>query len=132
VCLDTGVITLQFSKSPPSQVQELFEFLKKGDYIAFIIPPVLIEAYREFAEALNKSFAENCIDILLDLYPINLVHFDKHLLFRAGQLKVQYHSLLSTVDAMILAFGILNKIEIHTTEKTFPTITNLKVIKYYF
>jgi hypothetical protein len=132
ICLDTGPITLYFSKNCSDQIITLFQFIETQQYHAQIIPPVLVEVYKHLSDAGGKSLAESSITKLFTLPCIELVEIEKSTLIKAGQLKVEYPSKLSVVDCLICAYSILKRVELHTTEKELPDIQNLKVIKYYF
>ena len=130
--LDTGLITLFLMENPPEKVVKLFTNIKSEKIKAFIVPPILTEVYKHLCVANGKIFAQNGVIIILERYPIILVEMTKSLIIKAGELKYQYRNELSYVDCFLLACGMLNKLEIHTTEKEFPSIPNLKIVKYQF
>jgi predicted nucleic acid-binding protein len=132
ICLDTGVITLFFMKNPPPEISDLFNSFIAKTFLPHILPPVMIEAYKHFTLARNKAFAQQCINTFLETYPHVLVQFDKALILKTGELKVDFSSELSYVDASLIAYALLNKMELHTTEKDFPEIPRLKAIQYRF
>jgi len=132
ICIDTGIITQFFAKNTPERIINLFEGIRKKSYFPYILSPVLIEVYKHLCISSGKYYAESSITSLLDKYPHTLVNYTRPLIFKAGELKCQFREKLSLVDCSFLGFCILNKMELHTTEKNLPGIPKLKVITYDF
>lgn len=132
ICLDTGPITMFLMENAPEKINTLFSSIKSEKVTAYIVPPILTEVYKHICEARGKEHAQKGMVIVLEQYPIQLVEINKSLIIKAGELKCQYRNELSYVDCFLLAFGIINKVEIHSTEKEFPKIPNLKIVKYNF
>ena len=132
ICLDTGPITLFLMENAPENINVLFNDIKSEKITAHVMPPILTEVYKHLCSARGKFYAQNGLSIILEKYPIQLTEINKSLIIKAGELKCQYRNELSYVDCFLLAFGLLNKVEIHSTEKNFPRIQNLKIIKYKF
>ena len=44
ICLDTGIITLLYSKGKPSQITTLFNQIRKDELEAHIVSPIITEA----------------------------------------------------------------------------------------
>ncbi len=132
VCLDTGPISLYFSKSPPIQIQKLFQEIQVKKVDAFIVSPVLTEVFKHLCIKNGKQFAQTCINNLYERFPVAIVPITKSLTMKAGSLKCHYRTKLSYVDCFILAFGLIEGIPVHTTEKDLPQIPKLKIITYTY
>ena len=132
ICLDTGPIYLNFSKVPPVKISKLFEEIKENKLEAFVVAPVLTEVFKHLCISNGKEFAQVCLNNLYERYPIHIVNINKSLTMKAGVLKCQYRNKLSYVDCFVIAFGLIQGIPIHTTEKELPEIYRLKTITYSF
>jgi predicted nucleic acid-binding protein len=132
ITLDTGPICLYFAKSRLKTVDELFNSLETAKNHAFIIAPILIEVYTHLCVASGKDFANSALFTLYRLPFIEMTSLDPSIILNAGQLKCRYRKKLSYNDCFLLAFALLRKYEVHTTEKDFPMISNLKIITYNF
>ncbi len=132
ICLDTGVITLFLMENAPEKINILFNEILSEKIIAYTLAPVLAEVFKHLCVAKGKLYSQISVSSILDKYPVQLVDINKSLILKAGELKCQYRNELSYVDFFLLAYGLLNKIEIHSTEKDFPMIPNLKIIRYKF
>lgn len=132
ICLDTGPIILNYSKNPPIKIEELFENIKKKNVEAYVVTPVLAEVYKHLCDSNGKDFAQSTINNIYERYPINIININKSLTMKAGYLKCNYRKKLSYVDCFVIAYGLIEGMPIHTTEKNFPEIHKLKIITYSF
>ena len=132
ISLDTGPISLYFTRDHPSRVEKLFESIKSNQIKAFVVAPVLSEVYKHLCVANGKDFANSSIVTLLKSFPIQVVSLNQSLILKAGELKCQYRTKLSYIDCFVMALALIQKIEMHTTEKTLPSISHLKIISYSF
>ena len=137
ICLDSGVLSIFFTKNPTDQVQKLMKEIQQGKVKAYIPKPVLIEAFFHICKNDGKENAKITIINFLEKYPINLVEFDRNLIIFAGQLKCQHRNSLSYIDCMGIAIALNKKIQFHITEINLKKIPNnllgkLKVVKYSF
>jgi len=132
ICLDTGPINLNYSKNPPIKIEELFDNIKKKKVEAYVVTPVLAEVYKHFCVSNGKDFAQSSINNIYERYPINIININKSLTIKAGYLKCNYRKKLSYVDCFVIAYGLIEGMPIHTTEKNLPEIDKLKVITYSF
>jgi predicted nucleic acid-binding protein len=132
IILDIGPITLMLTKDSPKRIKDLFTKIKSKLINAYVVRPVLIEVYKHLCIANGKNFAQSGIIEIMDDYPLKMVEIDKSLIIKAGSLKCSYRTKLSYIDCIVIAFGLLNKLEIHTTEKNFPNIPKLKITPYHF
>ena len=132
VCLDSGVITLFYSKTPPNKISELMKDIKNKKIKAFIVWPIIIEVFKHLCILKGKVHAENTITSFINSYPVNLVDLDESLILKAGALKCQFQTKLSYNDCMVVAYSLNKKFTLHTTEKDLPKIPNLSVKEYKF
>ncbi len=133
-CLDTGVITLCYTDPLPSQISQLKKEILTGKIDAYVVSPVLIEAFSQFCKLKGGiEFAEKTIIEFLNTYPVKMVSLNQSLIIKAGQLKCKFRNILSIVDCIALGYALNKKIEFHTTEKEldklFPKLT---IVKYTF
>ena len=132
ITLDTGPITLLLMKDSPKKIKDIFTKIKSKSIGTYVVQPVLIEVYKHLCIAKGKNFAQSSIIKIMDEYPLKIVEIDKSLIIKAGSLKCSYRTKLSYTDCVVIAFGLLNKLEIHTTEKKLPEIPKLRIILYHF
>ncbi|MHA1143910.1 MAG: PIN domain-containing protein [Candidatus Helarchaeota archaeon] len=132
ICLDTGPISLFYSKKPPNEISSLLKNIKQKKVKAHVIWPILIEVYKNLCILKGKAYAESTIASLMNNYPIILVDMDLSLILKAGALKCQYRNILSYNDCLVIAYSLNKKMTLHTTEKDLPKIPNLFVKKYKF
>lgn len=132
ILLDTGPITLLLMKDSPKKIEDLFTKIKSKSINAYVVRPVLIEVYKHLCIANGKNFAQSGVIKIIDDYPLKLVEIDKSLIIKAGSLKCSYRTKLSYIDCVVIAYGLLNKLEMHTTEKNLPDIPKLKTFFYHF
>ncbi len=132
-CLDTGVITLLYSKEPPKSILKLFKNIKEKDLDAHIVSPIIAEAFYHICKLSGKIIAETTIATFLNTYPINLINLNQSLIIKAGSLKCQYVQALSYNDCYAIAYALNKKVTLHTTEKGLgKLIPNLKLKSYAF
>jgi len=132
ICLDTGLITLNYAKEIPESVFSLFNEIKLGYTPVFLTEIVLVEAYTKITQSFGKEFAQAAINNFIAKIPFTPIIIDLELIKRAGNLKMMYIRKLSYTDCISIAFCIQNKIKFHTTEKELPILSNLIVKKHYF
>ena len=132
IYLDTGVITLYYTKSPPQEVNNLMQEIKQRKVTAYVNLLTLVEVFKNLYIAKGKSFAESSIVSFLNTYPIKLLEANQSVILKAGTLKCQYRRELSYIDCLIIAHSLNQKLTLHTTEKDLPDIPNLLIRKYEF
>ena len=98
----------------------------------FVVTPVLSEVFKHLCVKRGKYYSEKTILTFLDRYPIRVELPNKDLAIKAGELKCSYRVKLSYTDCFVLALALIRKYEVHTTEKNFPSLQNLKIVKYKF
>jgi len=132
-CLDTGVITLLYSKDPPKPILMLFKDIKEKALDAHIVSPIIAEAFYHICKLSGKMVAETTIATFLNTYPINLINLNQSLIIKAGLLKCQYSQDLSYNDCYAIAYALNKKLTLHTTEKGLGNlIPHLKLKSYTF
>jgi hypothetical protein len=132
ICLDTGPITLHFTKDEPNEITILMNDIKQQKTEAHVISPILVEVFKHLCIAKGKQFAELSISSLSKNYPLIFVSLSNDIILKAGGLKCQYRNILSYFDCLVIAYALNEKLVLHTTEKNLPSILNLKVKKYQF
>lgn len=132
ICLDTGPITLHFTKDEPKEISTLMNDIKHQKTEAFVILPILVEVFKHLCIAKGKLFAESSISALQKNYPLILVSLTNDTILKAGGLKCQYRRILSYFDCLVIAYALNERLVLHTTEKELPSIQNLKVKKYQY
>ena len=132
ICLDTGPITLHFTKDEPKEISILMNEIKQQKTEAYVISPILVEVFKHLCIAKGKSFAESSISSLQKNYPLNIILLTNDIILKAGGLKCQYRRILSYFDCLVIAYALNEKLVLHTTEKDLPSIHNLKVKKYQY
>ena len=132
ICLDTGLLTLFYSKNPPHKIIELMDQIKQKKIRTYIVWPVLIEVYKHLCILRGKNYAESTITSLINNYPVNIINLDISLILKAGALKCQHRTTLSYNDCIIIAYSLNKKLVLHSTEKDLPKIPNLSIVKYQF
>lgn len=133
-CLDTGVITLFYSNPLPPRVMDLINCIKSGTIEAYVVSPVLVEAFTQFYKLEGGiGFAEKAIVDLLNTFPLKLVALNQSLIIKAGELKCKHRNVLSLVDCIAIGYAVNKSMEFHTTEKELDKLfPRLKIIKYNF
>ena len=132
ICLDTGPITLHFTKDEPKEITTLMNDIKQKKTEAYVISPILVEVFKHLCIAKGKSFAESSISVLQKNYPLIFVSLTNDTILKAGGLKCQYRRILSYFDCLVIAYALNEKLVLHTTEKDLPSIQNLRVKKYQY
>ncbi len=137
ICVDTGVLSIYFSKDMTNEVTNLMNKIKQKQVEAHILKPVLIELFWHLCRVHGVEAAKTLLLSFLNQVPIEQVELQMPVILKAGSVKCQNPSNLSYIDCMCIAYALNMKIEFHTTEKTFKKIPNLilqrlKVIEYKF
>ena len=132
ICLDTGPITLHFTKDEPKEITNLMNNIKQQKTEAYVISPILVEVFKHLCIAKGTSFAESSISSLHKNYPLIFVSLSNDIILKAGGLKCQYRRILSYFDCLVIAYTLNERLVLHTTEKDLPSIQNLKVKKYQY
>ena len=132
ICLDTGPLTLHFTKDEPEEISSLMQEIKHQKIEAHVITPILVEVFKHLCIAKGKLFAEASISALQINYPLVLVPITNDTILKAGGLKCQYRRILSYFDCLVIAYALNERLVLHTTEKKIPTIQNLKVKTHSF
>lgn len=133
ICLDTGIITLLYSKGKPSQITTLFNQIRKNELEAHIVSPIITEAFFQICKLRGKVDAEITIATFLNTYPIKLINLNQSLIIKAGLLKCQHYNELSYNDCFAVAYALNKKLTFHTTEKNLGKILpNLRIKSYIF
>jgi len=132
ICLDTGPITLHFTKDEPKEITTLMNNIKHQKTEAYVISPILVEVFMHLCIANGQLFAESSLSALHKNYPLKLVPLTNDIILKAGGLKCQYRMVLSYFDCLAIAYALNERLVLHTTEKNLPTIPNLKVKKYQY
>lgn len=133
VCLDTGMITLLYSKDTPQPILQLFKNIKEEKIQAHVLSPLLAESFFHICKLSGKVAAETILATFLNTYPIKLINLNQSLIIKAGLLKCQHAKTLSYNDCFAIAYALNKKFTFYTTEKSigkiFPT---LKLKTYSF
>ena len=133
ICLDTGLITLLYSKDTPQPIKQLFNNIKEKKIEAHVLSPIIAEAFYHICKIEGKVAAETKIATFLNTYPVKLVNLNQSLIIKAGLLKYQRSKILSYNDCFALAYALNKKLTFHTTEKELKQILpNLKLTTYIF
>ncbi len=137
ICIDTGVLSIYFSKDATKAVSELITKIKQKELEAHILKPVFVEVFWHLCRIHGIDAAKSILISFLNQVPIEEVELTLPLIIKAGTIKCQNPSGLSYNDCMCIAYALNMKIPFHTTEKTLKTIPNpvlrrLKVIEYKF
>jgi predicted nucleic acid-binding protein len=133
ICLDTGIITLLYSKDKPGEISKLFRQIMKNEIEAHVVSPIITEAFYHICKLRGKVAAETTVATFLNTYPLKLINLNQSLIIKAGLLKCQYYQELSYNDCFSIAYALNKKLAFHTTEKNLMKILpNLKVKSYIF
>lgn len=133
ICLDTGIITLLYSKDKPNQITSLFTQIRKDELEAHVVSPIITEAFFQICKLRGKVDAEITIATFLNTYPIKLINLNQALIIKAGLLKCQHYNELSYNDCFAIAYALNKKLTFHTTEKDLGKILpNLRIKSYNF
>lgn len=132
-CLDTGVITLLYSKDPPSSIIKLFRDIKEKKIEAHIVSPIMSEVFYHICRLSGKVVAETMVATILNTYPIKLVNLNQTLIIKAGLLKCQHYQFLSYNDCFSIAYALNKKLTFHSTKKDLGRLfSNLRLKSYTF
>jgi len=133
ICLDTGVITLLYSKDTPQPINNLFKDIKEKKVEAHILSPIISEAFYHICKLSGKVAAETRIASFLNSYPLKIINLNQSLIIKAGLLKCQHPKVLSYNDCISIAYALNKKYVFHTTDKGLRKILpNLKLKMYAF
>ncbi|MFW9856930.1 MAG: PIN domain-containing protein [Candidatus Thorarchaeota archaeon] len=132
ICLDTGPITLHFTKDEPKEITSLMNDIKQQKTEAYVIFPILVEVFKHLCIANGKSFAESSVSAFQKNYPVIFVSLSNDIILKAGGLKCQYRRILSYFDCLVIAYVLNESLVLHTTEKDLPSIQNLRVKEYRY
>lgn len=133
ICLDTGIITLLYSKDQPEEISKLFTQIMKNEIEAHVVSPIMTESFYHICKLIGKGAAETTVVTFLNTYPIKLINLNQSLIIKAGLLKFQYYQELSYNDCFAIAYALNKKLAFHTTEKNLKKILpNLNVKSYIF
>jgi PIN domain nuclease of toxin-antitoxin system len=137
ICIDTGVLSIYFSKDITKEVSDLIDKVKKGIVEAHILKPVLVEVFHHLCRVKGLDFAKTTIVSFMNQVPFKEIDLNTPLIIKAGTLKCQNPKKLSYIDCMCIAYALNMKIPLHTTEKTLnklagTNLQNLKTVKYSF
>jgi predicted nucleic acid-binding protein len=130
--LDTGIIVLYLSANPHQKILELIENIKKQNIYAKTTPSVLSEAFKHICIKKGKAHAKISLVSFQSEVPIEIESISNQLAFEAGSIKCQYRDQLSYTDCTLIALAVYNKGTLHTTEKSLPDISKLKIETYIF
>ena len=126
ICLDTGPLTLHFTKDEPKDITTLMNDIKHQKTKAYVITPILVEVFK------HLCIAKSSITALQKNYPLEFGSITHDIILKAGGLKCQYRRILSYFDCLVIAYALNEKLVLHTTEKELPRIQNLRVKKYRY
>jgi len=130
-CIDTGIITQLYSKEPPNSILHFMNSIKAGKIEAYVLSPIIVEAFYHICKLKGKVNAETTIATFLKTYPIKIVNLNQSLIFKAGILKCQHRAELSYNDCYAIALSLNKKITFHTTEKRLRKILPTLQLKIY-
>lgn len=125
IIFDTGVISIYISENSRDK-QKIITILNgslKNQYQIHILTPIITELFSQICYIKGKEVARSIISSLLTVYPIMTIEPDKSILFKAGELKCQYRSLLSYNDCLMIATAMIRKMAWYTTEKKIKAIS---------
>ncbi|OLS11983.1 MAG: hypothetical protein RBG13Loki_4392 [Promethearchaeota archaeon CR_4] len=137
ICLDTGVLSIYFSKNVTKEITLLMTKIKLKQVEAHVLKPVLVEVFWHLCRVHGIDTAKSILLSFVNQVPIEQVELTLPLIIKAGTIKCQIPSGLSYIDCMCIAYSLNLKIPFHTTEKTLKTIPTfilqrLKVVEYRF
>jgi len=132
ISFDTGPISRFLAEDKHSRLEKLFESIRKQEIQAHVVTPVITEVYKHLCVKRGKIYAEKTILTFLDKYQIQIENPNKDLAIKAGEIKCSQRKKLSYTDCYVLAFALLKKMEVHTTEKNLPSLQKLKIVTYKY
>lgn len=131
ICLDTGMITLLYSKDAPQSILQLFKTIKEETVEAHVLSPLMAETFFHICKLSGKVAAETILATFLNTFPIKLVNLNQSLIIKAGLLKCQHAKILSYNDCFAIAYALNKKFTFHTTEKSIGNIFSTLKLKTY-
>ncbi len=131
ICLDTGMITLLYSKDTPPSILQLFKNIMEEKFEAHVISPIMAEVFYHICKLSGKTAAETILATFLNTYPIKVVNLNQSLIIKAGLLKCQHTKILSYNDCFAIAYALNKKLTFHTTENDIGKILPTLKIKTY-
>lgn len=137
ICLDTGVLSIYFSKDVTKEVSNLMRKIMQKQVEAHVLKPVFVEVFWHLCRNHGTDAAKSILLSFLNQVPIEQVELSLPLIIKAGTIKCQKPSGLSYIDCMCIAYALNMKVPFHTTEKTLKTIPNLirrrlNIVEYKF
>jgi predicted nucleic acid-binding protein len=132
ICLDAGPIQLYFLKDRPEKVDSLFRDIKSDSVDAFVPEAILVDVFNHLCVSGGKEYASDAINSIYLEGKVQVVPLNRLLVLSAGKLKCQYRRILSYNDAILIATALRERATVHTTEKEWPKIPPLDVVKYSF
>jgi PIN domain nuclease of toxin-antitoxin system len=132
VCLDAGPVQLHFLKDSPTKVESLFQDITSDKVDAMIPDAILVEVFKHLCVSGGKDYASDVINSICNENVVRIVPLTRILVIAAGKLKCQFRDTLSYNDTIIIATALHERAEVHTTEKEWPKIPKLEVVKYTF
>ncbi len=106
ICLDTGMITLLYSKDTPQSILQLFKKIKEEIIEAHVLSPLMAESFYHICKLSGKVAAETILATFLNNYPIKLVNLNQSLIIKAGLLKCKHAKILSYNDCFAIAYAL--------------------------
>ena len=131
-CLDAGPISLYYQKDPPEKIEELMKKIKDKVFSVYIPTVILVEVFKHLCLAQGKDYATSSVRSFQYMFKPHLISLTPELILDAGELKCQFRAQLSYNDCISIVTARKMKAVLHTTEKSFPTIHNLKIKTYDF
>jgi predicted nucleic acid-binding protein len=132
ICLDAEPLQLHYLKDPPRKVEDLFRDIKDESVDAVVPEVILVEVFKHLCVSGGKEYASDTINSIYLDGKMHIVSLDRLLVILAGKLKCQYRNVLSYNDSILIALALKERATVHTTEKEWPKIPRLEVVKYVF
>ncbi|MBN2151975.1 MAG: PIN domain-containing protein [Candidatus Lokiarchaeota archaeon] len=123
---------LHYLRNPPEKVEALFRDIIDGSVDTIIPETILIEAFKHLCVSGGKEYASDVINSIYLDGKVQIVPLNRLLVISAGKLKCQHRNVLSYNDCILIAVALKERATVHTTEKEWPKITHLDVVKYTF
>jgi PIN domain nuclease of toxin-antitoxin system len=92
----------------------------------------LVEVFKHLCVSGGKEYASDAINSIYIEGKVQVVPLNRSLVLAAGKLKCQYRNVLSYNDTILIALALKERATVHTTEKGWPKIPRLEVVKYTF
>ena len=133
ICVDTGLVSLLYSKDCPREVDLLFKRVKQNKVEAHIVSPILSEVFYHICKKMGKQAAAVRVASFLNRHPIKVIPLNQSLILKAGELKCKHAQQLSYNDCFAISYALNKKLTFHTTEKELNKILpTLKLKTYMF